>query len=137
MSGSRSWREYISDAGVKYSLQVDESNANLITAFTQVILCPVRTSNPPPMPVGLTPRRVHCFAQYNPRIRRSFIVGNPSFYTSRLARGEEYIYTLTPGIDESEVNLWIITGYTGEKFSCPTYYQNADTGLIDGTPYMV
>jgi hypothetical protein len=65
------------------------------------------------------------------------VIGNPSFFTSRIARGEEYIYSLTPGNDPAGVDLWIITGYTGEKYTCPTYHSNADTGLIDGTPFMV
>lgn len=136
MSGSRSWREYISDTGNRYSIQVDESNANLITAFSQVILCRQRDSNPPPAPIGLKLRKVNCFAQFAPRIKRTFIVGNPEFYTSRLARGEEYLINATPLNDDSGVNLWVITGYVGESFTCPIYFQNADTGLIDGTPFM-
>ena len=136
MAGSRSWREYISDTGARYSIQVDKSNSNLISAFSQVILCEKRTSDLPLAPIGLIPRRVHCFAQYAPKVRRNFIIGNPSFYTSRVTRGEEYIFSLTPGNDPNGVDLWIITGYTGEKYTCPIYNSNADTGLIDGTPFM-
>lgn len=136
MSGSRTWREYRTDTGNKYSIQVDKSNSNLISAFSQVILCPVRAFDYPLAPIGLIPRRVHCFAQYSPRIKRSFVIGNPEFFTSRVARGEEYIFSATPADEPSGVALWIITGYTGEKYTCPIYHSNADTGLIDGTPFM-
>jgi hypothetical protein len=40
--------------------------------------------------------------------------------------GGEYIY------NNDGISSWIITGYIGEKFTCPQYFNQFDTGLTDG-----
>lgn len=137
MSGSLTWREYESDHGTLYSIQVDKSNANLLAAFSGEILTNKRGFNWKLPPKSLILRRLHCFAQFNPKIRRSFIVGNKKVISGQFMEiGQEYISVSTPTAGDLGVAIWVITGYTGEKFSAPTYINNADTGLDDGTPFM-
>jgi hypothetical protein len=136
MSGSITWRQYETDFGVKYSIQVDESNANKIAAYTGQQLCNQRSSTWECPPKSLILRRIHCTSQESVNIKRSFIVGNPKVISlSNLGIGQEYLYnpSATPG--DTSVSAWIITGYTGEKFTCPLYYSQLDTGLNDGTIY--
>jgi hypothetical protein len=137
MSGSLTWREYESDHGVKYSIKVDKSNSNIASAYGGLLLCKPRDSNLKLAPKTLKLRRVHCFAQYNPKLKRSFICGNRSLISDQnMEIGQEYLIS-APLVDgDAGVLVWIISGYTGERFSVPTYYQNADTGLDDGTPFM-
>lgn len=134
MAGSITEREYISDFRTKYTVRVDKSNANLSTAFTGKLLCNVRTATLELPPKTLILRRLHCVAQFNLNIKRSFIVGNPEVISlSDFRIGQEYLVdtTLTPG--SLGIGIWIITGYTGEKFTCPKYYNQLDSGLNDGT----
>lgn len=135
MSGSIGQREYVSDFRTKYAIRVDKSNANLSTAFTGKLLCNVQTASLELPPKTLILRRLHCVAQFNLNLKRSFIVGNPDvILLSNFEIGQEYLIdsTLTPG--SLGVTVWIITGYTGEKFTCPRYYNQLDSGLNDGTP---
>jgi hypothetical protein len=136
MAGSLTWREYTSDHGTIYSIRVDKSNANKQAAYTGENLCEVRGANWELPPKGLIFRRVHCFSQESLNIRRSFIVGNPKCINkSNLRIGQEYLINpgATPG--DTSLNAWIITGYTGERFTCPPFYGQLDTGLNDGSVY--
>jgi hypothetical protein len=136
MAGSLTYREYQSDHGTKYSILVDKSNANKQAAYTQEKLCNLRSQNWELPPKSLILRRVHCFSQEGVNIRRSFIVGNPKvFNLSNLKIGQEYLInpSSTPG--DTSLNAWIITGYTGERFSCPQFYGQLDTGINDGSVY--
>jgi hypothetical protein len=129
MAGSLTYREYESDHSIFYSIQVDKSNDSLKTGYTGQTLCNVRGSNWKLPPKSLILRRVHCFSQLNPLQKRSFIVGNKSVISSPFMEiGQEYI----PNNDNTY--SWIITGYTGERFTVPQFINQADTGLTDGTP---
>lgn len=134
MSGSRTWREYTSDHGTIYSIEVDKSNAKLIAAFTGEALCNVRGATWELPPKSLILRRIHCFSQYNLSIKRSFICGNPKVISkSALRIGNEYLSDLVPTPGALDIPIWIISGYTGERFTNPPYYSQLDTGLTDGT----
>lgn len=138
MASSLTWREYESDHGTKYSIRLDKSNANLLGANTGIRLAIARTSTLKLAPKTLILRRVHCISNFNNNIKRSFVWANKAALSgSKLEIGEEYIYSdqSTPG--DLGVVIWVITGYSGEKFSCPMYINNIDTGLNDGTPFIV
>jgi hypothetical protein len=136
MSGSLTWREYESDHGVKYSIKVDKSNANLRGAYSGLILCKPREVNLKLPPKTLVLRRIHCFAQYNPNIRRSFICGNKEVIKNpNMEIGQEYITDLADVAGSISIPVWIVTGYVGERFTVPTYYYQIDTGLNDGSIY--
>lgn len=134
MAGSLTYREYQSDHGTKYSIRVDESNARLRNSSLTERLCNVRTANWELPPKTLILRRIHCRAQFNLNLKRSFIVGNPIIISgSALRIGEEYLAAVDSQDNPLEAQLWIITGYTGEKFTPPVFYNQLDTGLTDGT----
>jgi hypothetical protein len=129
MAGSLTWREYQSDFGITYSIKIDKSNANLTDKTGSILLCNPRTQNWELPPKTLRLRRIHCFSQLNVMLKRSFILGNKSnLLIPNLAIGGEYIY------NNDGISSWIITGYTGEKFTCPQFINQTDTGLNDGTP---
>jgi hypothetical protein len=136
MAGSLTWREYTSDHGTIYSIRVDKSNASLVAAFTGEILCKVRQTSWELPPKSLILRRIHCFSQYNQDVKRSFIVGNPKVIgNSNLRIGQEYISDSAPVLGSLDVPVWLISGYTGERFTNPPYYSQLDTGLNDGTAF--
>jgi hypothetical protein len=136
MAGSRTWREYTSDHGTIYSIQVDKSNANLLTAYTGEALCTARGFTWELPPKSLILRRIHCFSQYNASIKRSFIVGNPKAISkSNLRIGQEYLSDPAPTLGSLDIPVWLISGYTGERFTNPPYYYQLDTGLNDGTVF--
>jgi len=136
MAGSITWREYETDWGKKYSIRVDKSNAGKLAAFTSEILCKPRTETLELPPKGLVLRRLHCFSQDGLNLKRSFIIGNPKVIRlANLSIGQEYIYQSAPSDGDPYLSAWIITGYTGERFTCPVYYSQLDTGLDDGSIY--
>jgi hypothetical protein len=136
MAGSKTWREYTSDHGTIYSIQIDKSNAKLIAGFTGEALCNVRGSTWELPPKSLILRRIHCFSQYNQSVKRSFVVGNPKVLNnSKLRIGEEYLSDLVPTPGALDVPVWLISGYTGEKFTNPPYHSQLDTGLDDGSAF--
>lgn len=134
MSGSMTWREYTTDYGGVFSIKVDKSNANLVGASTGLIMCKKRLANAPVVPRQLTPRYIHCFNQQNTKIRRSFVCGDKnSIFDANMNIGGQFLYNSGFVPDDSGAVVWIITGYTGEKFTCPIYYGQIDTGLTDGS----
>jgi hypothetical protein len=87
-------------------------------------------------PKSLILRRIHCFSQYNQSVKRSFVVGNPKVLNnSKLRIGEEYLSDLVPTPGALDVPVWLISGYTGEKFTNPPYHSQLDTGLDDGSAF--
>lgn len=136
MSGSLTWREYESDCGQFYSIQVDKSNASLIGAVSQQPLCKIRTSLLKIPPKSLALRRIHCYSQQFPKIKRHFIVGNRSVISNTaIEYGGEYLVSPTFTNSTYTGTVWIITGYSGESFTPPVFYYQTDTGLDDGTPF--
>lgn len=135
MSGSLTWREYESDHGTIYSIRTDKSNARLLCAFTGEALINVRGANWELPPKTLVLRRLHCVAQFNLSVKRSFVVGNrKAISLSNLRIGQEYLVDQNSTAGALDIGVWIITGYTGEKFTCPKYINQIDSGLTDGTP---
>jgi len=128
MAGSRTWREYTSDTGLVFSIAIDESNANLFASLTGTRLAKIRTTNAPPLPIGIRPRVIHCWQQSNPTLKRSLIIGDPAIIkTAASLDGSLYFY------NAGYTDVWITTGYRGESISYPRYYLQLDTGLNDGT----
>jgi hypothetical protein len=136
MSGSITWREYTSDTGKVYAIAQDKSAASLLNAANGEAVSNVRTLLSAPLfPIGFKPRRIHCFQQSHPKVKRSFVFGNPKLlkgYSAEL--GSHYLYATSPN-GEQYGDLWLITGYTGEQVTLPLYYSQVDTGLNDGTTY--
>jgi hypothetical protein len=134
MSGSKSWREYETDNGEKFSISMDESNASMTSSLNGEQVAKQRSENWPTMPKGVTPRLVHCWNQANPKQKRSFPIGNPKIFKAPgFMNGSIYLYFAGLPTQGEAAILWIVTGYTGEKISLPTYYSQFDTGLDDGS----
>jgi hypothetical protein len=132
MSGSITWREYISDCGVAYSIAVDKSNAKLFNQFNGEAVCNPRGFNAPQLPIGLKPRLLYCVAQYNPKKKKILICGNRKIFDDNTAKGNFYLYSLDElGEPEGKI-VWLITGYKGESCTLPYYYFQLDQGLTDG-----
>jgi hypothetical protein len=133
MSGSRTWRRYISDMGRFYTIEVDKSAADGVLSTTGGIMVTQSTVARPLLPCGLTPRFFHAYDRDTPARKRQFILGNPGNLTEPLLDGSGYILTRDDSSSGGTV-LWLITGYVGESYrNMPRYYGQADTGLTDGT----
>jgi hypothetical protein len=130
MSGSITWREYITDTGKSYSFQCDKSNAELINVSNGQMLSNRRTSNNSPLlPRYFTPRKIHLRPQFQPNRSISLVFGNPQLLKGYLAEnGQHYI-------NQADGSILLITGYTGEKTTYPIYYNQVDSGLTDGQVY--
>lgn len=136
MAGSLTYREYTSDAGVKYSIKVDKSNADAVpgSGLAQS-LCVERAANDPPLPSGLSKRYILCYAVPDPLIKRKFYVGNPGVIPALIAPGATINATEYPGLNDvagTSVS-WIVTAYRGEKSRNIPAFTAPDTGLNDGT----
>lgn len=133
MAGSRTWRTYISEDGTRYSIELDKSNSNAILPAGGVPAVPIRQSDYPPMPCNLAPRFVYAYNRDNPVKKRKFVVGATSL--AALVYTTDGGYLIVPNIEDNiPEDIWIITGYVGEKLSrIATYINNPDTGLTDGT----
>lgn len=128
MTGSKTLRAYVTDSGQAYTIGIDKSNADILSSFNNQPLALPRASNLPPLPIGVTPRVIYCWRQGTPNVKRAFTVGNPAvIFGSPLMDGQLYL------ISPDGTGVWIVTGYRGEKISCPTYYGQVDTGLDDGS----
>jgi hypothetical protein len=129
MAGSLTWRQYLSDTGVAYSIMVDKSNANIQIAETGEVLCEVRGANFKCLPKMITPRIIYAYPINFPRMRKAFIVGNRKcIQVDRFVNGDISL------VDNATGTYWVITGYRGEKIrDLPTYWNQIDTGLTDGT----
>jgi hypothetical protein len=113
---------------------MDKSNASMITSLNGEIIAKLRSANHDVIPIGVTPRLLHCWNQSNVKQKRSFVVGNPDVIkSSAFMSGSLYLASPANAVTGEDYIIWIVTGYTGEKISVPTYYFQTDTGLDDGT----
>jgi hypothetical protein len=133
MSLSRTWREYVSESGVIYSIQVDKSNARLINVYNGEAICNVRGFNWEPLPIGLSPRTLYCFDQYNPKKKKSLILGNPKLINQVSMGGNIYLTAYDANGEPDGKHNWLVTGYRGESFTFPYFYNQVDTALNDGS----
>jgi hypothetical protein len=136
MAGSMTWREYEADNGQKYSIKVDESNAEAIIG-PSVKFLPIRTSNWPQLPKGIKKRYVLCSNIANPKQRRKLYVGTQSLLTT-IQNNESSPITCPdyPGTNASTAGTavnWTHTYYAGETRRNAPGITALDTGLDDGT----
>jgi hypothetical protein len=133
MSGSITWREYTSDSGVIYSIKVDKSNARLINVYNGEELCSPRGANWARFPIGFSPRLLYCFDQYNPRKKKTLIMGNKKVVDETSTYGNIYLSAYDANGEPDGKHNWLVTGYRGESFTLPYLYSQVDSGLTDGT----
>lgn len=136
MSGSRSWRQYSTDAGVNYSVNMDESNANG-TQGSGGVLCAVPTANLPRLPMGVKKRYVIAYAINNPKIKRKFTVGSTARFAALQAAAGTAIsaadYSASGNSTGGTLVLWQISYFRGEAARLPAAFNAVDTGLDDGS----
>ena len=135
MAGSLTYRTYVADSGVSYSIKIDESNAQAaVSGGSASPLCPVRTGNFPAPPTGLKYRYLLCFNQAEPDQKRRFTVGDPTVIVSATAPGATLTAEAYPGATDTPGSnvTWIITAYRGEKSRGIPAITATDTGLTDG-----
>jgi hypothetical protein len=135
MAGSLTWRQYTTDAGVSYSIRIDESNANAaLVGGTAGAIMSIRTANLPLIPVGIKKRYVNAYNSALPAQKRKFYIGSAAV-ASTLVSGSTLSAEAYPGtVDTAGTAVtWIITSYRGEKSRFAPAFSAADTGLTDGT----
>jgi hypothetical protein len=133
MAGSLKYVRYNDDAGVAYSVNLDESNSEATCGG--VALCLPRTAAHPNLPTKLKKRYVNCFLTATPAVKRRFWVGNPLAIPQILAGAAFLAAPYPSAADAAPVTApWTITSYRGEKNSPPPALNttSGDTGLTDG-----
>jgi hypothetical protein len=129
MAGSKRWFRYTTDAGVNYSVELDESNSESIVNES-LILMPSREANYPYIPRRLRMRYWYAETTGTRRLRRKFYVGD----ILTIASGGENPIISARAYPDNEPENWRVTAYRGER-SAPTPPVNltgGDTGLNDG-----
>lgn len=136
MAGSLTWRQYKSDTGAVYSVACDKSNANCQTNLTRSgAIMPPRISNLPSLPIGLEMRFYYAISQSAPNKKRKFYIGDLLFVLPGSITGTDYIIEFTGNVPGVGVELWLITGYVGERWrDIPRFAGEIDSGLSDGAP---
>lgn len=134
MAGSKSWFKYTDDAGVDYSVFLDESNSE--AEVSGVRLMPVRTAAHPLLRRGIKLRYCNAYLNSNPVIKRRFYIGSAEAVVEVLSgAGIVAAVYANPADDVSAVAVnWTVTSYRGEDASIPPSLDatGGDTGLIDG-----
>jgi len=134
MAGSLKPFRYTDDAGVAYSVVLDESNSTATVGGVALLLN--RTVASPYPPGRLKKRYVNAFLTSNPNIKRRFWVGNPLAIPQILASAA-FLASVYPVAGDTAVApvAWTITSYRGEKGAIPPAISTTggDTGLTDGT----
>lgn len=133
MAGSLKWVSYTDDAGVAYSINVDESNSE--GTIGGVRMCLNRTVASPNIPTKLKKRYVNAFVTATPAIKRRFWIGNPLCIPQALAGAAMLAAAYPTPADAAPTTVaWTITSYRGEKNAPPPALSttSGDTGLTDG-----
>lgn len=139
MAGSLTYREYVNDAGLSYSIKIDKSNASATVSGGTGSLCPVRTANSPGVPCGLQKRYVNTFNQANPLVRRRFYIGSLANITAAQAPGAVITAEGLSGGAAAGAGAgagsgtWVITSYRGERSRNIPAFTAPDSGQTDGT----
>jgi hypothetical protein len=140
MAGSLTYRSYTNDGGVKYSVKIDESNANGIAisgtgTSNPVVLMPLRNANAPLLSKGAKMRYANCSSVNNPTIRRRFYYSVESAATLATdgATITAPIYPDQNGTTGGVASSWKVNTVVGEKFRRAPAFDAPDTGLTDGT----
>jgi hypothetical protein len=135
MSGSLTWRQYTTDAGIAYSIKIDESNANGTVGTAAGALCPVRTANLPLPPCGFKGRYVNTYNQALPVQKRRFLIGSLSALSALALPGSTIVASANagPGDTAGATATWVVSSIRGERLRLAPAFGAPDTGLTDGT----
>lgn len=133
MAGSKRWFRYVTDAGLPFSVNIDESNGEATCGGVSLML--QRTAAHPKLAKGDEMRYCLAFVTATPNIRRKFYVGN-ALASAQLALGSSFLAGIYPtAADGASVTAaWTVTAIRGEKATLPPAFNATagDTGLIDG-----
>lgn len=135
MAGSLTLREYTDDAGVKYTIKIDESNSEATVTGASGNLCLQRSVSSPKLPRSdIKPRYVNCYNAALPTQKRKFIIGDNTKIVAVLAVGAVILGEGYPGAGDSAGSTvtWVITSYRGEQRNIVPGVAGGDTGLTDG-----
>jgi hypothetical protein len=140
MAGSRKDFIVTDDAGQRFSVNVDESNAKATirrtgdAAAVGIRLFDVPTAPfPGRPPASFRLRGVNTFNAADPRETRFFKVGNPAAYALALGGPSEITaFRVSPGGGAVAVTWVVRSGRPERRGTQPNFSQ--DTGLDDGTP---
>ena len=131
MAGSRDLFQYTNDAGVVYTVEIDESNAEATAGGTPLCLRPTALTQG--LPRRSMMRYANCFLVSNPDIKRRFWIGNPAAIAN-VINGQTFSAVVYPnsGDTAGSTETWSIASYRGEKFAAVQALNTPDTGLTDG-----
>jgi hypothetical protein len=133
MAGSRKKFQYTNDAGVLYTVNLDESNSEGTIGGTAMFL--PRTTQLPDVPRGTKLRYCNAYLLSNPDIKRKFYIGNPAAVLQAVNGGALLAAVYPSAADAAPVTAaWGITSYRGEGSTPPQPINttSGDTGLFDG-----
>lgn len=128
MAGSKRYFKYTTDTNQDYSVELDESNSEVIVSGGQ--LMPNREAPYPFLPKGLKMRYFLGESVGVRKLQRKFYIGDTSLL---IGLGTSIVLNARPYPDSEPVD-WIVTAYRGEKvpFIKPVSIVSGDTGLNDG-----
>lgn len=133
MAGSRKKFSYVNDAGLSYTVTLDESNSEGTIGGVAMFLS--RTTQVPDIPRGTKLRYVNATLVSDPTIKRKFYIGNLAAVTQAV-QGASLLAAVYPTAGDAAPNpvAWAITSYRGEGSTppAPINSTSGDTGLIDG-----
>jgi hypothetical protein len=140
MAGSLTYRSYVSDGGVAYTVKVDKSNADAIAVSgagvsNGTVLLTVRNANAPLLPIGGKMRYANCTNTNNPNQKRRFYFGTGSA-ASLATDGATIVAPAYPTANDASpgpTTVWKVNSVRGEKFRKAPDFNSPDTGLTDGT----
>ena len=135
MAGSRKRFQYTNDAGVLYTVNLDESNSEGTIGGVAMFLS--RSAQLPELPKKTKLRYVNAYLVSNPLIKRKFYIGNPACIVQAVnGAALSAVPYPVPGDTAGTPLAWAITSYRGEESSPPPPINttSGDTGLIDGDP---
>jgi hypothetical protein len=133
MAGSRKKFLYTNDAGLAYTVTLDESNSEGTIGGVAMFLA--RTVQVPDVPRGTKLRYVNATLISNPDIKRKFYIGNLAAITQAV-QGATLLAGVYPTAADAAPSpvAWAITSYRGEGSTppAPINSTSGDTGLTDG-----
>ena len=129
MAGSLSWKEYTTDAGVKYAVRIDEGNAEL-SGFDDITLAQeIAGAVPPILPKGFAMRYVNVQDPSSGSSRKIY-VGKPDNGLATGAIKALLLWAFTDGGAVAAIS-WAVKSFIGEQNRVKRA-SAADTGFLDG-----
>ncbi len=129
MAGSLSWKKYLTDAGVTYSVKIDEGNAEAAGFDDVTIADEIAGVVPPELPKGFKMRYVNVKDPASNSGRKIY-VGKPD---DGLATGlvkSLLLFAFSGGSAGAAIE-WLVSSFVGEqnRVRIPSA---SDTGFLDG-----